>query len=124
MPGRWSFRGREDAALRLGPLSRMLRDGETKEGKGMTTETDALFVHPRASVIAFAHRMELVLRKNDWKGGWTGMRPRMIVNRMWDELRELNACLRDGCSPEETAREAVDIANFAMFLCDVLESRR
>ena len=43
---------------------------------------------PRPELGRFAELMEVVLRDNDYKGGWSAMTPEEIVNRMFDELRE------------------------------------
>jgi hypothetical protein len=80
----------------------------------------------RPEVIAFAHAMEAKLRENDHKGGWRGCSPDALFDRMRDEGSELlgklvrmeqlpsNAEVR-----REVAREAADVANFAMMIADV-----
>lgn len=92
----------------------------------------------RPEVHRFALFMEHVLRENDFKGGWQDMSHEQLLKRLKDEVKELGQALDAlpkpcGCrsvgdcmhgifGPDEetVAREAVDVANFAMMLTDVL----
>jgi len=69
----------------------------------------------RDEVVRFAEAMELVLAANDHKSGWGDLKPTEILVRLKMELKELEESLIDQ-DPEEAMHEAVDIANFAMFL--------
>ena len=92
----------------------------------------------RPQVLRFALLMEQVLRENDHKGGWQGMTPEQINRRLEQESQELSIAIsrlhdahrlpvgapvkaRDEKRfSRESVLEAVDVANFAMFLVDVL----
>lgn len=82
---------------------------------------------PRIELRTFAKAMETVLRQNDWKRGWKGDHPRMLIDRIWDEIRELERAVDYwgvGKAPiEEVQKELVDIANFCMMAWDRLEAR-
>ncbi len=72
----------------------------------------------RPEVIAFAVAMETKLRMNDFKGGWQDMSEGDCVDRIQDELQELElAVVRDEPAVVVLA-EAADVANFAMFIAD------
>lgn len=73
----------------------------------------------RPEVLRFAAAMEMTLRLNDDKGGWSRCPPEYLLSRMKDEMQELETAL---ASPGEHApirNEAVDVANFAMMLYDI-----
>ena len=72
----------------------------------------------RPEVQWFAERMEVKLRSNDWKGGWRKMTPTEILARIREETDELEDGLRGGAV--NVMLEAVDVANFAMMLADVV----
>lgn len=82
----------------------------------------------RPDVQRFALLMEQVLRRNDHKGGWKEMLPNELIQRMRDELDEVDTEYTyyeiGNFSMERfaisTALEAADVANFAMFLADNL----
>lgn len=75
----------------------------------------------RKAVMEFAEAMERILRENDYKGKPEDCPLETAVDRLWDELRELdrvayghvNAYTKDE-ELEEIRREAVDVANFAL----------
>ncbi len=79
----------------------------------------------RPEVRAFAELMERVLRANDRKGGWKHMKPPALLRRLDEEVAELHGAVnipRQPLTPIEhtwVAREAADVANFAMFIADV-----
>lgn len=81
----------------------------------------------RPEVMAFARLMETVLRQNDHKGGWKECEPDWLANRVLEEAAELKEAADAGAihSPpdkdeqEAIAREAADVANFAMMIADV-----
>lgn len=76
--------------------------------------------------------MEKVLRDNDHKGGWEECRPDWLLMRLKQEVSELDSAMRKGTVPHtgvddrtsdvpaDPAREAADVANFAMMIADVL----
>ena len=85
----------------------------------------------RESVKWFAEQMELVLRKNDHKGGWKNCTWEYLFDRLEEEQKELvEECYKDGYSDvfdiflntntEAMIKEAVDVANFAMMIADNL----
>jgi NTP pyrophosphatase (non-canonical NTP hydrolase) len=82
---------------------------------------------PRQELRVFARAMEKVLRQNDWKRGWKGDSPRVLMDRIWDEIRELEPAAdrwaRNEATIEEVQKELLDIANFCMMAWDRLEAR-
>lgn len=80
---------------------------------------------PRKEVMAFARAMEAILRQNDWKPGWKEDSPKALVDRIWDETREMEVTFSNyqkSCAlPEDAQKEFVDIANFCMMAWDRLE---
>jgi NTP pyrophosphatase (non-canonical NTP hydrolase) len=90
----------------------------------------------RPEVMAFAKVMEAKLRENDHKGGWKGCDVGRLLGYLREETDELAkelgnttpcGCREAGChhtpwrNPQRVAREAADIANFAMMIADVCE---
>ena len=83
-------------------------------------------LRPRAAVRRFGPEKERVLRKNDYKGGWKGMRHPEIIQRLHQELHELEREIiiwqhlhRDSDRlPEKLIAEAVDVGNFTMMILD------
>lgn len=77
----------------------------------------------RPEVIAFAMAMEAKLQKNDHKGGWDGMTPRKLLQRLKQETRELDRLLparrKSPGTRADVLGEAADVANFAMMVADV-----
>jgi hypothetical protein len=72
-------------------------------------------------VDGFAENMKAALCENLHKSGWDEMHPADIWPRIRDELDELRTAVHDMKYPPTlkdrvaVAKEAVDIANFAMF---------
>jgi hypothetical protein len=78
-------------------------------------------VRIRPAVMKFAEAMELKLRENDHKGRVTDVRFDYALDRLWDEIRELDRAgfghVNISTTKEESAAiktECVDVANFAM----------
>lgn len=80
-----------------------------------------------ACVDAFAQKMKNKLEENAHKGdreGWTRDPPAALLRRLREEVRELAELISTeamGCGPLEVegiAREAADVANFAMMIAD------
>ena len=82
-------------------------------------------------VLQFAARMEAKLAKNRHKGdrnGWLKDHPWNLVEHILDETVEVQQCFTRGgeygndvslCkTPEETADECADVANFCMMVAD------
>lgn len=74
----------------------------------------------RPEVVAFAVEMERVLRRHDHKGGWDHCTPAHLSRRLREELDELVDAVKSGQAPEKILDEAVDVANFAMMVADVV----
>lgn len=77
----------------------------------------------RPAVERFAQEMERVLRENDYKGSVTNVRCDVAVDRLWDEVRELDRAayghVNISSTKEECGairKEAVDVANFALMV--------
>jgi NTP pyrophosphatase (non-canonical NTP hydrolase) len=70
-------------------------------------------------VLAFAEVMESKLDENRHKGrtGWRHMTPSWLLERLQVETRELERAMKTKNS-RDIAREAADVANFAMFIAD------
>lgn len=80
----------------------------------------------RPEVQRFATLMEEALRRNEGKGGWHDDQPEELLLRAYEELGELHReVLRRFRSDEpgswrnRIAREAADVANFALMVADV-----
>lgn len=73
----------------------------------------------RPEVLAFARLMEAKLRTHDHdrgRQGWKDDDPKALYDRLLDEVKELAFELWN----KGTADEAVDVANFAMMIADVV----
>lgn len=79
----------------------------------------------RPEVAAFAQLMERELRANDHKGGWAREHPGPLMDRLWEEARELSFYFGPGSRGDyatwaaQIGSEAADVANFAMMIADV-----
>lgn len=75
----------------------------------------------RPELEAFARSMEAVLKENDHKGGWDGHTLKQLINRVFDEARELDrAANAEVYDEEEVKKEAIDTANFCMMVFDII----
>jgi len=67
----------------------------------------------------------VILRQNDWKHGWKEDLPSALVDRIWDEIREMEVAFSNyqkcRALPEDVQKEFVDIANFCMMAWDRIE---
>lgn len=72
----------------------------------------------RPEVALFAEMMEAKLAENDYKGHWSEAPWDYHVERLQQEVEELYDALMQG-NPRCIAEEAVDVANFAMFITDI-----
>lgn len=86
-------------------------------------------------VLKFAERMEAKLAKNRHKGdreGWLKDHPWSLVERILDETVEVQECFslagEDEIwmvkTPEETADECADVANFCMMVADSVTAQK
>jgi hypothetical protein len=75
---------------------------------------------PRLEVQRFAMAMERKLRQNDHKGGWDQMSGDELLERLDEEVDELKKVLHPmrKRQPQLVLKEAVDVANFCMFIAD------
>lgn len=64
------------------------------------------------------------LRKNCRKPHWSHAPMGYLTKRIHDEARELSRAVRSGASPDEVAREAADVANFAAMVAVEYRRRR
>jgi len=85
----------------------------------------------RPELAKFAVEMGMVLRENDHKCGWDEMSVHQLFHRIKDEFEELNeACqiyihqrtcrisdIEKISTINNIRKEAIDVANFCMFLC-------
>jgi hypothetical protein len=77
----------------------------------------------REPVQWFARQMELKLRENDHKGGWSQCSTWWLLSRLREEVNELEqtmyaAAAGDVCV-DHVVSEAADVANFAMMIADI-----
>lgn len=77
----------------------------------------------RPEVLWFATEMEQVLQFNDHKTGWKQMSEYRLLNRLKQEIIELEKALAVRMSPDRIVSEACDIANFAMMIADNYSNR-
>ncbi len=77
----------------------------------------------RPALAEFAAQMEAKLRANDHKRNWRLCTLGYLRARLSQELAELDEALADG-DPYLVLDEAVDVANFAMFIADVAITRK
>ena len=76
-------------------------------------------VELRDEIRWFAEQMELRLRANDHKGGWTDEDEVWLWSRIGEEWQELHGAMYVAPkSHQAVIREAADVANFAMMLAD------
>lgn len=71
--------------------------------------------------------MEKQLQINDHKYGWQNCDPLWLLERLREETQELEQEVRqwvfvDGLPRNRTITEAADVANFAMFIADIVNA--
>lgn len=74
----------------------------------------------RVQVRRMSLLMELKLRKNDFKGGWSNVPVHKLLDLLEAEVRELREAVESG-DPLDIAQECADVANYAMMVADVSE---
>lgn len=72
----------------------------------------------RESVQWFAEQMEARLKANDHKGGWERDLLSRLFDRLCEEAVELEQAIEGNATVDQIAREAADVANFAMMIAD------
>ncbi len=79
----------------------------------------------RKSVLWFANQMESVLQENDNKDGWDDCSVHWLLARLTHEVAELQEVFAGGdldyVSHERVIEEAVDVANYAMMIADIIK---
>lgn len=75
----------------------------------------------REEVASFAKAMEHKLHKRDGYGGWRSLPLQYIREKLKGELNELLVALEYE-TDSEVMSECVDVANYAMFLWDIMRS--
>jgi hypothetical protein len=77
----------------------------------------------RDEVKSFASAMEQKLQKRDGYGGWRHLPLEYLREKLQAEVRELEISLRYEPT-DEVMNECVDVANFCMFIYDILAAGR
>lgn len=77
---------------------------------------------PRDEVRFFSFGMEQKLKKRDNYGGWRHLPLDYLAKKLDAEMRELLISLKYE-SPDEVMSECIDVANFAMFIWDIMRSQ-
>lgn len=92
------------------------------EGVKRAHDLVAEMERPRRAVERFALGMERKLRQNDYKGGWKQMSVDEMLERLDEEVEELKKALHPMRkeNPQRVFKEAVDVANFCLFIADNL----
>ena len=71
----------------------------------------------RPEVARFAREMEMVLRRNDYKGGWDNCDIEYLENRIKEELGEYFSVEPDKTYYSDIKQEEItDVANFCMMI--------
>ena len=76
----------------------------------------------RSEVSEFADKMEQKLKKRDGYGGWRHLPLEYLLKKLSGEMNELMTSIQYE-SAEEVMSECVDVANYAMFLWDVMRHK-
>lgn len=91
-------------------------------GELISVGLEMRFIIVRPEVQAFGQAMEQVLAENDSKGGWMDETDQYLLERLKDEVKELEqaieACEQGERNHEAIMKEACDVGNFAMMIHD------
>lgn len=82
---------------------------------------DSKWLEVQDVVERFKHIMLAKLAKNRHKGdaeNWRKDKVQDLMDRLWEEVYELELALMDGSPPEEVEKEAADVANFCLMIAD------
>lgn len=78
----------------------------------------------REALKTFAQSMEIELRKNEFRGNWGEHDPEEMMAKLWDEVYDLDdqveAYMNGNGDKDKILKEAVDVANYAMFVADIV----
>jgi len=77
-----------------------------------------LFLYETMTLHWFVGVMLAKLGENAWKSPWSKSSVKWLRNRLRQEVAELGRAIRNGDTAEAVAREAADVANFAMMIAD------
>jgi len=78
----------------------------------------------RDEVREFAADMEGVLRENEHKGGWDGLKFAELLEKLREEVEELASAMHTASSSKYfIIHEAADVANYAMMIADTARRR-
>jgi hypothetical protein len=77
--------------------------------------------HVRREIYDFANKMDLKLQKRDGYGGWQHLPLDYLRQKLQAEVRELEISLQYEPA-NEVMNECVDVANYCMFIWDILNS--
>ena len=74
----------------------------------------------RISLLKFVKIQEIILRKNDYKGGWKYMSLKQLRQRLKQEVNELSKAIDKITkhTAPDIKSECADVANFAMMISD------
>jgi hypothetical protein len=75
----------------------------------------------RDEIYDFSNKMELKLRKRDGYGGWQYLPLDYLRQKLQAEVRELEISLQYEPA-NEVMNECIDVANYCMFIWDILNS--
>lgn len=95
--------------------------GPDEEPGGSTVSLDFQVraeIQLRPCVLEFARVMERRLRENDWKGGWSELRPFELIGRLEQAVDELRRAMARE-APANIFGQAVNVANYAMMVADL-----
>jgi phosphoribosyl-ATP pyrophosphohydrolase len=111
----WSNKRRSEAAKKMWAKRR-------EAAVETITQLDEV-VKPRDEVYMFSLGMEQKLRKRDGYGGWRHLPLDYLERKLMAELNELAIAMKYE-SPQEVMDECVDVANFVMFVWDVMRTQK
>lgn len=98
--------------------------GRSFDGRGKAVPTT---ITVRPEIARFAELMEVKMAQNDHKPPWRGESIRRLLDQLFDEFLELQHAVDEfevfTREAEPVIEEAVDVANFAMMIADVVTQR-
>lgn len=120
----WLWRQKSITAMVLdygmdGIAKKYVEECEGKKANTGEWQSNIPDVSCRTSVNWFAKQMELKLRENDYKGGWGRCSHSWLLNRLKQEVVELEKALDIVDNQENVIKEAADVANFALMIADI-----
>jgi len=73
----------------------------------------------RQEIVVFSEDMERKLKENDYKDCWSTKNIYWHIARMMGEISELQDAISSG-TRQDIIDEAADVANYAMFIADIV----